>query len=414
MKKNTPRKSIRPKGARAGSRSDAACASLLSDIQSGRYQVGDFLPSVRELALQFGGSITPVVRALKQLEDEGIVDRIHGSGVRVAKIPGDVRPPPGPIVAIPAMRPLQEYDVTEARLSRHVSYASEGWIINRLLHQEDIRIQLSPLKYRESDDGFVRILEQLNGAPPNALCFATPPGFSDRALMLLRRLEARNVRVALLVSDRDAPEFDRVVMDFALGQYELTKYILSAGHKSILRLCSLAEYDWERRKQQGYVRALAAAGFPPSYARETSLDFGVLESSGAEVVGSAVRFVGAAIDKFAPTAIMACDDTHAALVRVVLRFLGRTDILVTGYDNKWAEVDEPDPFHLGSLGGVFPADLAKENPPISVECNRAEAGVALAKLVLDRLHGLLPEEKQKIVIGQRLIVPGPSPATAGT
>jgi hypothetical protein len=405
MNPKTARKTTLSRGTRAGSRSDAACASILSDIQSGRYRVGDFLPPVRELAVQFGGSITPVVQALKQLETQGIVDRIHGSGVRVAKITGAGEPLRGAIVAIPAMRPLREYDVTETRLNRHVSHASEGWIINRLLHQEDIRIQLSPLKYRESDDSFVRILEQLLEAPPHALCFATPPGFSDRALVLLRRLESRNVRVAMLVSDRDVPEFDRIVMDFALGQYELTRYLLSVGHKSLLRLCSLAEYDWEQKKQQGYIRALAEAGYPGDYASKTCLNFGVVKSSGAEVVGAAVRFIGTAIDTFSPTVIMACDDTHAALIRVVLRFLGRTDILVTGYDNKWAEMDDPDPFHLGNLGGVFPEDLAKENPPISVECNRAEAGVALAKLVLDRLHGVLPEEKQVVVIGQSLVVP---------
>ena len=394
-----------PRGASAGSRSDAAYTALLVDLKSGRYRVGDFLPSVRELATHFKASITPVVRALQQLETDGFVERLHGSGVRVARIPGNQVSSAGALVVIPAMRPLQDYNVTEARLNRHVSYASEGWIVNQLLRQEDIRVQLSPLKYRESDSSFIRILEQLLESPPNALCFATPTGFSDRSLALLSQLKSRNVAIGFLVSDRNCEEFDRVVMDFEDGQYQLTKYILSLGHKSIIRLCAVPEYDWERQKQVGYERALADAGFPAKYAKESTLNFGVIQGAGAEVIGSTVRVIGAALDRHKPTVIFACDDTIAGLIRVTLRFLGRADVLVTGYDNKWFERDEPDPFHLGDLSGMFPQDLGTNNPPISVECQRPEAGVALANLVLDRLHGKLPSANQVIKIGQKLFIP---------
>ena len=396
--------------------------ALLKDISSGRFQVGDFLPSVRELAAQFRGSISPVVRALQRLEEDGLVERIQGSGVRLAKIPGSEKFSKGAaVVVMPAVRPLEEYAVPsstgaamigleefnrpEERLHRHVGYASQEWVIHKLLHHGDVRIQLSPLSLLDGENGFVRVLEQLLHSPPDAFCFVAPDYFSDRALTLLQQLEARRTYVAHMVTARDSGQFDRVVFDFADGQYQLTRHVLSLGHKSVIRLCAEPTFDWEKRKQQGYVKALVEAGYAVNYAGETSLSIGALNGSGAEVVGRAVRFIGAAIDRFKPTAIMAVNDSYAALVRVVLRFLGHTEILITGYDNVWEELDEPDPFKLGGLAGSFPEDLDKRNPPITVERQLPLAGTALAKLVIDRLHGRLPMEKQVILIPQMLVLP---------
>lgn len=56
---------------------------LVSDIFSGRYQPGDFIPKEMQICDQFGLSRTVVRRHLSQLVDGGIIERISGHGSRV-------------------------------------------------------------------------------------------------------------------------------------------------------------------------------------------------------------------------------------------------------------------------------------------------------------------------------------------
>lgn len=53
---------------------------ILSEVQSGSFQIGDRLPSERELCLQFGVSRAPVRQALSALEMNGIIYSRQGEG----------------------------------------------------------------------------------------------------------------------------------------------------------------------------------------------------------------------------------------------------------------------------------------------------------------------------------------------
>jgi DNA-binding GntR family transcriptional regulator len=57
--------------------------TLISEIESGRYPVGDLLPTEFELCEQFGASRFTVREAIKQLVGLGLVDRQAGVGTRV-------------------------------------------------------------------------------------------------------------------------------------------------------------------------------------------------------------------------------------------------------------------------------------------------------------------------------------------
>jgi len=63
--------------------------ALLADIESGRLQPGDRLPSEDQLASDLGYSLGTVQRALRQLADLEVVKRVHGSGTFVS----GARPP---------------------------------------------------------------------------------------------------------------------------------------------------------------------------------------------------------------------------------------------------------------------------------------------------------------------------------
>jgi len=58
---------------------------VLAQIQNGLWQEGDAIPGEEALAREFGVSRMTVNRALRELSDEQIVDRVQGSGTYVAQ-----------------------------------------------------------------------------------------------------------------------------------------------------------------------------------------------------------------------------------------------------------------------------------------------------------------------------------------
>ena len=65
---------------------EAVKASLRERIAAGGWQPGVRLPSERELVQQFGCARMTVHRALRELEDEGLIERRQGSGSYVAEL----------------------------------------------------------------------------------------------------------------------------------------------------------------------------------------------------------------------------------------------------------------------------------------------------------------------------------------
>lgn len=59
-------------------------------MRTGRYAVGSKLPTVRNLGAELGVSVNVVQRALRVLEQDGMVEPSHGVGVKV--LPGDEAP----------------------------------------------------------------------------------------------------------------------------------------------------------------------------------------------------------------------------------------------------------------------------------------------------------------------------------
>ncbi len=60
--------------------------SLKSGLASGRWAAGDLMPSEADLVAEFGISRMTVVRALKELQAEGLVERTKGVGTFAARL----------------------------------------------------------------------------------------------------------------------------------------------------------------------------------------------------------------------------------------------------------------------------------------------------------------------------------------
>src|SRR5437868_14565010 len=65
--------------------------SLKADIVSGRYQPGQKLPSEAALVRKSGASRITVGRALRELQNLGLVERIAGSGTYVRDVQREQR-----------------------------------------------------------------------------------------------------------------------------------------------------------------------------------------------------------------------------------------------------------------------------------------------------------------------------------
>jgi GntR family transcriptional regulator, arabinose operon transcriptional repressor len=66
--------------------------SLKADIVSGRYKPGEKLPSEAALVTRSGASRITVGRAIRELQNLGLVDRVAGSGTYVRRLSPDGRP----------------------------------------------------------------------------------------------------------------------------------------------------------------------------------------------------------------------------------------------------------------------------------------------------------------------------------
>ncbi len=54
-------------------------------VASGAVRAGEFIPSVRELARELAINPNTVSRAYRQLQDEGVLETVRGTGLAVAK-----------------------------------------------------------------------------------------------------------------------------------------------------------------------------------------------------------------------------------------------------------------------------------------------------------------------------------------
>ncbi len=405
----------RPKNAKthanAGSRAMQVRHYLTREIRTGRLRPGAFLPSVRELAAKFESSITPAVVALREMEREGLVERIRGSGVRVR---ATELPVAAPRILLPVTRAATRVVLGGAQpIATHTIEATQQWAMRTLVGRQDIQVVLAPMDNAQPVEGhdrtalvssFEHVLNQALVDPPQALCVAEPEFISDDALALLRRLASEGTRIVYHATGRLLPDFDRVVSDFAQGQYDLTRHVLSQGHRRLLRLASRADFFWEQRKQEGHARALSEAGFKPPEIERTLLYLGERPPPGPERVGQMMRLLSSALAEHRPTAILAINDAVVAEVRVALRFLGAKELLVTGYDHMWGELQRPMDFNLGQLAQSFPEEVAVNRPPITVDKQLPLVGATLARLVLDGLEGGVDPSPREILLPQKLIV----------
>lgn len=186
--------------------------------------------------------------------------------------------------------------------------------------------------------------------------------------------------IPLVVFDRDHESLDVVLLSNLEGGYDATQHLVELGHRRIACISGPDPMTRSDDRVRGYRKALEEADLPYEPALVVSGDWSY--QSGQE----------AARQLFArpqpPTAIFACNDTMAIGAMSFLQQGGLAipgDVSVVGFDNI-------------SLSAFYIPRLT------TLGMLSMEVGQRLCHLLLDRIGGQLPPERQRWVIRGSLIV----------
>ncbi len=350
---------------------------LLARIDQGLYPAGEKVPSEAQLMRRFDVSRTTVIRALRDLETAGLIQRRRGAGSFVAERAGATRGV-GLAFFAPFITPGQSLPHVEGLIHQHVARLA-GQDHSRLLLQGLPEHDGRPTAHRFNiavdtllQSGVKGVFFYSAQLPANE--FSANRGAVDRLV---------GAGVAVVLIDREvAPtpgrsEFTRIGYDDRRGAHLLVDHLIQQGCRRIAFVghpeVSLSAHE----RMAGYYDGHRAHG--------------------RDVPGSLVRLVdeGAIDERFCrdilrtarPDGIVGINDRTVAILGRHLTALGRRigrDIKVAGFD------DDP-------IAALLPAPLTTIRLPIQPFAEAAYA--ALTRQIAD--PALAPRQ---IIIDVELIV----------
>lgn len=144
---------------------------LIEQLKTSKYQVGDRLPTERDIAEQFGVSRTTIRDAIIMLELQGLVDVRKGSGVYVISLPDDVSSQYSSshnsasnydINDIGTFEMLQARQLLESNIAEFAATNITGVQVNRMkqvLDAERLALESGTQEYNHDKDFHILIAE---------------------------------------------------------------------------------------------------------------------------------------------------------------------------------------------------------------------------------------------------------------
>jgi LacI family transcriptional regulator len=308
----------------------AISRELLAEIAAGKYGPTGRLPSEAQLVKRFGVSRPTVARALRDLQEQGLVERRVGSG-------SFARTPPAPELAarqlgllIPGLGTTEVFGAICGELAGLARGHGYGllWGGGHPRPQEDIRV--------EDAEG---LCEQFVRGRVAGVFFA-PFEHTARREEVNRGLaeELRRAGIAVVLLDRDlAPfparsEFDLVGVDNFAGGYALADHLLKLGCRELAFAVRPHSAPTVNARIAGAREAILARGLPipPGFVRVGEPDD----------LGFARGLIGRGAGKGegerrADAVLCANDDVAALLIRSLEKAGARVpvDVRVVGFDD---------------------------------------------------------------------------------
>lgn len=215
---------------------------IKEQIASGRLQIGDRLPTEKELSEQFSVSRITSKRALVELEQEGLITRSRGKGSFVAE--KQVKSPEANEDLLLILPFASDYELGDYAKGIMTSLAETGY---RLMVQLASTVRLETL----SDyAGIIYYPEDVN-----------------HSIDFLFYCDHHHIPLVLLDKSLDLFQFPAVVADNKGGAYQLTQHLIDQGCDQIWFVAteSFGEVSSVRDRYLGYLAAMAETSLPSSY-----------------------------------------------------------------------------------------------------------------------------------------------------
>lgn len=215
---------------------------IKEQIESGRLQIGDRLPTEKELSEQFSVSRITSKRALVELEQEGLITRSRGKGSFVAE--NQVTSPGANKDLLLILPFASDYELGDYAKGIMTSIAETGY---RLMVQLASTVRLDTL----SDyAGIIYYPEDVN-----------------HSIDFLFYCDHHHIPLVLLDKSLDLFQFPAVVADNKGGAYQLTQHLIDQGCDQIWFVAteSFGEVSSVRDRYLGYLAAMAETSLPSSY-----------------------------------------------------------------------------------------------------------------------------------------------------
>jgi len=284
---------------------------LESEIRSGRWQVGERLPTAREISKMTGISATTVTHALTVLYHEGYLERHVGRGSFLKTTKSKPKRRTGvigivlggswtPGYAVPSRLPFF-HDLIQLADSELGNWD----YTTRIFHEHSLKVSsneesdemLTPSEFNNVD-GILNI-----GMPPQPV---------------LREVEAHNLPMVCLATTETPRDIPYVTVDDRHEIWEAFDHLYEAGHRKIGLIHTLPSLSIRRIRSRydAFIGACIQQGIPPQ-------DHWVLDV-GPENDVQLVRIKDFFMSGDMPTAIICTHEAVAKAVYDVASILGRS------------------------------------------------------------------------------------------
>lgn len=217
---------------------------LLENIDNRVFKYGDKLPSENMLCTKFSVSRQTVRNAIDQLEEEGIVRRVRGSGTFVEKVV-EVKPRNRNVGVL--LSYLDDYIFPQIMRGIEEVLTKEGYGIDLGITHNRI----------ESEARFIERMLESNTA--GIIVEGSRSALPNPNLDLYHKLAAEGVPVIFLHNYYQGLEFPKVMMDDCGCARKMTEMLIAAGHQSIAGIFKSDDLQGHWR-YKGYIEALRSAG----------------------------------------------------------------------------------------------------------------------------------------------------------
>lgn len=346
-------------------------AQILRDrIRIGTYQVGEFLPSERDLAESLEVSRETIRRVIGELVSDGIVERERGRGNRIISIPGESAPSRTRLIGM-VIYGLGHMGSASIFNGCHIILRNHGYHLIVCETSTDVMVRAT--------DEAIQLRALMERGIDGMVLYAEPTAQNQSLLH-----EAMRNGIHIVQVDRYIPGLpsDYIGVENERAAYGAVERLIELGHRRIAHLTMEGGVTSVQERQDGYRRALISAGIEPD----------------PELIASYSRADGPdqfdrILDRWLqlsprPSAIFSINDTFAVemLSRVKRRGFKVPDaVSISGFD------DVP-------AAAIVTPPLTTVAQPFSL------IGQTAAQVLLDRISGRLTGPPRHILLPTQLIV----------